>query len=125
MNKTFTNQLISSSYFTIGALFLRELNSVIQEIMKVCSFLIQIFRLNEGRENLQGCPKHPSEINYQVCKVLFQVQDEGPIVYRVYHNYMDYRCSFGYDSIFKADEAEVTFEAEQLILMMELKYSTG
>jgi hypothetical protein len=86
MNKTFPNQLISSSYFTIGALFLRELVLVIQEIMKFCSFLIQIFLRNEGLANLQGYPKHPSEINYQVCKVLINVQDVESMVNRVYHN---------------------------------------
>jgi hypothetical protein len=78
MNKTFPNQLISSSYFTVGMnfliFFLRELDLVTQEIIKFGSFLIQIFRLNEGRANLQGCPKHPSEINCHVCKVLNLLQ---------------------------------------------------
>ena len=73
MNKTFPNQRISSSHITIGARgFLRELDLIVQEIIKLCSFLIQIFRRNEGHANLQGYPKHPSEINYPVCKVLIQ-----------------------------------------------------
>ena len=76
MNKTFSNQLISSSYFTIGALFffpfLRELDLLIQEITKFCSFLIQMFRLNEGRANLQGYPKHPSEITCQVLQCIYR-----------------------------------------------------
>jgi hypothetical protein len=51
--------------------------------------------------------------------VRLSVQDDGSMVIRVYHNYIDYCCSFGFDSILKADEAEATFGAEQLILVME------